>query len=216
MMTLAPEFSGSNVIINELRKNGIIASIGHSEATYDEALHAIEQGATHITHLFNAMNPLTSREPGIIGAGLFIDECYVELIADGHHVHKKNISALMKLHPHNRICLVTDAIKAMNTDMTSFETSSGKTIRIHDGRTWGSNDSLVGSVLSLNEAVKNVFEWTNISLNAAIAMATQNPAEHLGIFPNKGIIQEGSDADMAILNKDFSIIHTIVAGEMVN
>lgn len=214
-MTLAPELDGSDEVVSLLRERGVLVSIGHSGATYDEALRAIRTGCNYATHVFNGMPPITGRDPGIAGAVLYEDECYVEIIADGHHVAVANVLAVLKLKPHSRICLVTDACKAAGTAMTGFDNPSGFYVEIRDGRTWGPEGKLVGSVLTLDMALRNIAVWTNLALQDILPFVTENPARLLGLYPRKGLIAIGSDADFAILDDQGEVVYTVGGGEII-
>jgi N-acetylglucosamine-6-phosphate deacetylase len=215
IMTLASELPESDVLIKFLKENSIIVGLGHSDASFDNTTEAVKNGATHFTHTFNAMSLLTSRDPGMLGVALFNDKCYTEIIADGYHVHPENIKILFKIKQHDKICLVTDAISVVGTNATSFSLPGLENIQVHDGRTWGPNGAIIGSILTQNTAVKNIYNWLEIPLHEIVAMASKNPAVELGIYPKKGTILQGSDADITILNKDFEVEATIVNGRIL-
>ena len=214
-MTLAPELDGSEAVIDELLRKGIIPSMGHSGATYEEARRAISQGCKYAVHLFNGMPPIAGRDPGIAGAALYEHDCCVELIADGHHVSIANVLAALKLKPSSKICLVTDSCRASGTDLSGFDNPSGFHVEIRDGRTWGPEGKLVGSVLTLDAAVRNLLAWSPLTLNEVLSFVTENPAIQLGLYPKKGDIRPGSDADITILDRTNSVVHTIVGGRLV-
>jgi N-acetylglucosamine-6-phosphate deacetylase len=215
IMTLAPELDGGDKIIERLLAKGIVVSIGHSGASYEQAVHAIRNGCRYVAHLFNGMTSITARDPGLVGAALYNDECCVEIIADGHHVAVANVLATLKMKPSSMVCLVTDACKAAGTNMDGFDNPSGFRVEIRDGRTWGPEGKLVGSVLTLDAAIRNVLSWTKLTLNEVIAFVTENPAKQLGLYPRKGDVSPGSDADLTVLDSNHQVAHTIVGGRVV-
>lgn len=215
IMTLAPELEGATAVIEQLLEHGVVVSVGHSGASYDHAAAAFRLGCRHVTHLFNGMPGVAARDPGVVAAALLDDTVYVEVIADGHHVAVPNIQAVLRVKPRDKVCLVTDACKACGTNLTGFDNPSGFHVEIRDGRTWGPDDKLVGSVLTLDQALRNVLSWTSLSLNDALGLLTENPARQLGIYPKKGEIAVGSDADFALLDHNTQVAMTIVGGEVL-
>jgi len=215
IVTLAPELLNIEEVITELKRKNIIAAMGHSEASYTDTIKAISYGANHFTHAFNAMTLMSSREPGMIVPALVDDNCYVELIADGYHVDKENIKLALRIKNLDKVCLITDAIEVVGTDATSFSLPGLDNIQIRDGRTWGPNGAIIGSILTQNVAVKNISQWTDLPIHSVVKMATGNPAKELGIYPQKGIIKAGSDADIIVADKELNVLNTIVNGEVL-
>lgn len=214
IITLSPELDGIESIIEYLCKKNIIVALGHSDATFSQAEKAISLGASHFTHTYNAMSTPTGREPALVGAASYFDNSYTEIIADGFHVHYANIVNLIKTKPLDKIILVTDGIEAAGSNITSFDFPEIGTIKIHDGRTWGPNDILVGSVLTLDKAIKNILDWTSLDIPDVINMVTCNPAKELRLYPDKGTLNVGADADIVVMNKDFTVIQTYIDGEL--
>lgn len=214
IVTLAPELEGIHEIIKYLKNNKIVASCGHTEANYTSTTAAIDAGVMSFTHLWNMSGPVQSREPGVVGCAMQHDECYIELVADGFHVHPANIKNTIRCKPNDKVCLVTDAMVATSTDMKSFSFMGVDGIEVRNGRTYGPNGAIIGSVLTLNKAVKNVVEWTGLPLPIVINMASANPAKLLGMYPQKGLISTGADADIAIYNKNMECTMAIVSGEV--
>lgn len=214
IMTLAPELEGAAAVIERLLENGVVVSVGHSGASYDQAAAAFRRGCRHVAHLYNGMPGIAARDPGVVAAALLDDSVYVEVIADGHHVAVPNIQAVLRVKPREKVCLVTDACKACGTNLTGFDNPSGFHVEIRDGRTWGPDDKLVGSILTLDQALRNVLSWTSLSLNEVLGFMTENPARQLGIYPQKGDIAVGSDADFVLLDHNMQVAMTIVRGEV--
>jgi N-acetylglucosamine-6-phosphate deacetylase len=213
IVTLAPELPGSGPLISYLAELGVKISLGHTDASFADAIEARKLGADRVTHVFNAMKGLHHRDPGVPGAAM-LGDFYVELIADGYHVDPAIAELIWKTAGSNRTLLMTDATPPVGTTQTSFELREGVVVKIHDGRTWGPGDSLVGSVLSLNAAVRNMCKWTGEPLERIIPLATSNPARSLGIVAPS--LEEGSTADIAIMDSDFNARATIVEGRIVH
>lgn len=214
IITLAPELFNSMEIIDYLKSLGIIVALGHSEANYQTTIQAIEHGASHFTHVWNAMTPPAPRDPGMLIPALAYDNCYLEIIADGYHVHKDNVIFTLRTKPLSKICLMTDGIEVTGTDVTEFFYEGVGKIEVHDGRTWGPGGAIMGSILTQDKAVRNVVSWTGLELPKVIDMVTKNPAQELNLYPQKGCIRKGSDADITILDNDLNICYTIVDGEI--
>lgn len=214
MMTVAPELKGAPAIIKKLRRNGIIASFGHSDAGYEEARKGIDAGITHATHIFNAMRPIHHRDPGGLTAILMDEGVSAQLIADGVHIHPAVIKLIIKLKGIKNIILITDS-------MSSQGLPDGK--YVYDGWRYYSkagacrykDGTLIGTALSLNRIVKRMAQCGGVSLPEAIQMATINPARILGIDGKKGSIEQGKDADLVIMDEELSVFMTIAGGEVV-
>lgn len=214
IITLAPELPNSLEVIDYLISLGIIVALGHSEANYQTTTQAIEHGASHFTHMWNAMTPPAPRDPGMLIPALANDNCYIEIIADGYHVHKDNVIFTLRTKPLSRICLMTDGIEVTGTDVNEFFYEGVGKIEVHDGRTWGPGGAIMGSILTQDNAVRNVVNWTGLELSKVIDMVTKNPAQELNLYPQKGCIRKGSDADITILDSDLSVLYTIVDGKV--
>ncbi len=225
MMTIAQELSaagdrmqdgqgGAIGIIKELRKRNIIASIGHTNATYEETKRGIEAGARHATHLFNAMSPIHQRAPGALGAVLMDDRVSVQLIADGVHIHPALIRLTVRLKGIKNIVLITDSMSSQGLPDGKYVYDGWKYIskagacRYKDG-------TLIGTALPLNKMIQRFIKFGNVTLCDAIQTATINPARVLGIDGRKGSIEEGKDADLVIMDKNFNAVMTIIGGEIV-
>jgi N-acetylglucosamine-6-phosphate deacetylase len=211
MVTLAPEISGSSEFIAACRQHRILVSLGHSQASYEQAIAAFAAGATHITHTFNAMPSLHHRTPGLIAAAL-LNDVTCELITDNVHVHPAIQRLLVKLKGTAQIVLVTDSIRACLLQDGDYDLG-GQSVRVCGNEARLSDGHLAGSVLTMNRALKNIIANTGIPLWEAIAMASLNPAKELGL-DRKGRIEPGADADLVLFDPDFNIRTTIVAGQL--
>jgi len=200
------------VLVIETEK-GIVVSLGHSEASYENVIESIDNGIAQVTHIYNAM-PLTHhRNPGILGAAYLFDELKVQLIADNIHVHPVTIKFLMKLKGANGIILISDAIHA--TGQPDGEYSfSGKKIYVRNWIAYTENNDLAGSILTLDKAVKNLVELCDVPLTQAARMASLNAAKVLRLDHKKGILAVGKDADIAVVNADFEVEMTVINGEI--
>ncbi len=213
VMTVAPELDGAFAAFARLRRARIVPAIGHSNSSYDIAAQAVAAGARHATHLFNAMRMFISREPGVAGAVMADDRVSVEVIADGAHIHPTTVALVVKTKPPDKIVLITDslALAGMPHGSGPFE-MEGKMVELRDGALRFRNGTIAGSVLTMDQAVRNVMEFAGAGLREAIMMASYNPAQTLGIVRRKGHIAPGADADLVILDKDLKVETTIVRG----
>jgi N-acetylglucosamine-6-phosphate deacetylase len=214
ILTLAPEIDGSLSLIKHVRDLGVNVSVGHSMATYANMCAAVEAGLTLGTHIFNAMDGLGSREPGTTGAILSDDRIRTGLIADGISVHPTSMRIVIKTKGFERVFLVTDAMPPVGTVLTSFRLND-KTIRVKGGGCYAEDETITGSILSMNVAVRTIHERVGIPLNQAIAMATLIPAVAIGVTGKKGALIKGNDADIVVCNSKMQVMKTIVKGENV-
>ena len=213
VVTLAPELPGAEELLEGILSIGAVPSLGHSDATYEQALSAIERGIGLFTHTFNAMREFHHRAPGAVGAALDSD-VYVELICDGIHVHPAAVRLVARAKGYNRICLVTDAISAAGLSDGAY-TLGGLPVSVRDGVARLPDGTLAGSTLTMDRAVKNFMEFTGCSLLEAVRCATLNPARLLGIDDRKGSLEVGKDADLVIFDEDLTVHYTILGGEVV-
>ncbi|MBD5638427.1 N-acetylglucosamine-6-phosphate deacetylase [Clostridium botulinum] len=214
IITLASEKDENFKFLKYIKENtDIVLSIGHSDATYEQAMAAIDNGISRATHTFNAMTPLNHRKPGIIGAIMNTDiSC--ELIADNIHVHKGAINVLTKIKGKDKIILITDSMRAgcMNNGIWEL---GGQKVIVKNGSARLEDNTLAGSILTLDNAIKNMKNNIDASLCEIISMVTINPAKDINIYDKKGSIKKGKDADIAIFDKDINISMTIVEGNIV-
>ncbi len=213
LVTLAPEVPGSLEAIAWLKERGVTVSIGHSDATYDQALEGFKAGITHATHTYNGMRGLHHREPGVLGAILATPNIYAELIADLIHVHPGAIRVMLRSVGADRIVLVTDAVQA--TGLPDGEYMLGDhQIFVQDGAARLKAGNLAGSTLTMLRAVRNMIEEVGVPIPEAFRMASLNPAQSIGL-QDRGWIREGNRADFVILTKDMQVQKTIIAGKVV-
>jgi len=216
LMTIAPELPGALPVMREAAKNGVVLSIGHSTANYRQIEIAIDNGAAHVTHMFNAMRPLHHREPGVALASMLRDELKIELIADTHHVHPAVMEFLLKVKKPNGIVLITDSIKPGGmAEGEEFEFADQK-VRIKGGKAMLDNGTIAGSSLTLNKAVKNMVETAGARITEAVRMASLNGAKVINMEHKKGILAVGKDADFVVLGNDYSVEMTVMKGEIVH
>lgn len=214
IVTLAPEVEGSTELIKYLVSQNIVASIGHTNATYADVKKAVEAGATNLTHTYNAMKPLHHREVGTVGSGFLFDELNCECICDGIHVSGPAIQLLHKNKPADKMTLITDAMRAKHMPDGVSELG-GQVVIVKNGEARLENGTLAGSVLKMNNAVKNVMKFLNLPLEEVVKLASQNPAKSLGVFDQMGSIKEGKRADFVILDKDLNVVQTVRNGKVI-
>lgn len=214
VITLAPEINSGINLIKFLHVNGIIAAIGHSNATYEQTAQAIQAGCNHATHLFNAMRPIHHRDPGCIAALLLDPKTTIELIADNNHLHPKIIELAYKLKGKDKVILVTDAMRAKNMPDGTYNLG-GQVVLVANQVARLKNNKLAGSVLTMDQALRNIMRITKCSLNDAIQMTTINPAKKIGVDARKGSIAINKDADLVVLNSAYQVMLTICRGKIV-
>jgi N-acetylglucosamine-6-phosphate deacetylase len=214
LVTLAPEQKGSLAFIHFLKKNNIIASLGHTDATYAESQAAIAAGCSHATHLFNAMRGLHHREPGAVTAALLADDVMAELILDGFHLHPAIVELALRVKGKERIILVTDAMRAKCLQAGSYDLG-GQTVNVKDGQARLANGTLAGSVLQMSAAIKNMLAFTACELSDVLPMVSVNPAKALGIFDKKGSIALHKEADLVVLSDKLEVVLTLSGGHKV-
>jgi len=213
LITLAPELDAENHIIRTAKQWGITVSAGHSCCSYEAAINAIDAGVTHGAHLFNAMNALHHREPGLVGALLTDSRVTTEVIADGIHVHPSIIRLVLAAKGMDKTVLVTDCIRAGNLPDGNYN-SGGLAIEVSKGIARTKDGNLAGSTLSMIRAVENVVKLCDIPLEQAVHLASRNPANVIGLGSRKGTIEVGMDADITVISEDFDVLLTVVEGKV--
>ncbi|MFL6518034.1 MAG: N-acetylglucosamine-6-phosphate deacetylase, partial [Bacillus sp. (in: firmicutes)] len=211
LVTLAPERPHGLEMIRYLKEKGIIASIGHSDATYEEVNEAIDAGANHVTHLYNQMRGLHHREPGVVGAAFLREELKAEIIVDGVHSRPEMVNLAFKQKRSDGLILITDSMRAKCLKNGMYELG-GQEVIVQDGKAVLEDGTLAGSILRLGQAVKNIISYTGCSLEDAIEMASANPAKQLNIYDRKGSIALGKDADIVILDEAMEVYMTLCRG----
>lgn len=211
LMTFAPELPGADDLITAMNKAGIVPSIGHTNATYDEACRAIKDGCLHATHLYNAMSGLHHREPGTVGAILLGEHVSAELIVDGLHIAPAIIELTYRIKGKDKLVLVTDAMCAKLIGDGEFKLGEVKVI-VKEGKATLPDGTLAGSTLTMLQAIKNMMHFSGCSLEEAIFMATYNPARTIGMLQNKGTIEVGKDADLVVLDPTLEVSMTMREG----
>jgi N-acetylglucosamine-6-phosphate deacetylase len=211
MMTIAPEIEGGVETIVEASTLGIHISLGHSNATFFEANAGIEAGARHATHTFNAMRPLDHREPGILGAVLSDDRVTADIIADGLHVDPAVIKVFLRAKGIDRTILITDAISATGMPDGIYKLG-GFEVKVRGNRC-DLDGKLAGSVLTLDQAVRNVMKFVPLPLEDAVRLVTLNPARLLGLSDPHGTLAAGQMADIVVLTPSSEVVTTMAAGQ---
>ncbi|WP_337239109.1 N-acetylglucosamine-6-phosphate deacetylase [Vibrio cholerae] len=212
-VALAPEKFGALEAIRYLDAHGIKVMLGHTDASYEQVQLALDAGAKGIVHCYNGMRGMHHRDPGVVGAGLLHPECYVEMIADGHHVHPAAIEVAHRCCG-SRMTLITDAMCA--TGMPDGQYTLGEyQVEMKQGVVTTQSGGLAGSTLTLLDGVKNIQRWLNLPVEQAWLMASLTPAKSLGIQHQLGTLEVGKYASMVAISSDFSIDKTWVKGRLV-
>jgi len=211
LITLAPELPGAADMIRRLLDAGVTVSMGHTDVTYEQAQQAIQLGITHATHCFNAMRPLLHRAPGPLAAIAEAEQVRGELIADGVHVHPAAMNTLIKLLGPERTIVITDALAGAGVSDAHFD-FAGQSAQVIRGAARLADGTITGSILTMDQALRNVLSMTDVSLSQAVRMLTLNPARAAQVSHRKGCLQVGYDADLAILDSSLVLQATICRG----
>jgi N-acetylglucosamine-6-phosphate deacetylase len=210
MMTIAPEIPGAIEVIAEAARRKVCVSIGHSDAELPVAREAVRAGARHATHTFNAMRPLDHRSPGIIGEVLSDDTMTADIIVDGIHVSPEVVKLFLQAKGPERAVLITDAISATGMPEGRYQLGPIQ-VEVRDGKATA-GDSLAGSVLTMDRAVRNVTKFSNWTLREAVRAATLNPAQAVGLAAKYGRLAAGAEATFVVLSSAGDVLKTIVGG----
>jgi N-acetylglucosamine-6-phosphate deacetylase len=213
LITVAPELPGASAMIRRLVDAGVTVSMGHTDATYEQAKEAIELGVTHVTHCFNAMRPLLHRAPGPLAALAEADWVRGELIADGVHVHPAAMHALVRMLGPERTVVITDALAGAGLAGATFD-FAGQPARVIHGAAHLDDGTITGSVLTMDQALRNILLMTGVSLQQAAGMLTFNPARAARISQRKGRLQADYDADLTIFDQSMTLQATLCRGEV--
>lgn len=212
-ITIAPEEPGGMEAVKALHADSVVVSIGHSDATFDEVVEAVELGVSQGTHLYNQMRPFHHREPGVIGATWLLPEIKAELIADFIHSHPKAVLMAYKMKTAAGIILITDAMRAKGMPYGDYDLG-GQLVHVTETGAHLPNGSLAGSVLTMDQAVRNMHQATNCSLEELVQMSSFNAAQQLQMT-NKGRLVEQADADAVLLDERLMLVQTVKAGNIV-
>jgi len=210
LVTLAPEVTTPQ-IIEKLVAAGVVVSAGHTNATYAEISIALRHGLTGFTHLFNAMSQLTGREPGAVGAALEDPTSWCGIIVDGAHTDPVVLRIALRCKPHDRFMLVTDAMPSVGTHNDSFELQ-GRRITVSGTTCLDEHGRLAGSNIDMATCVRNAISMLGLSLPEAVRMASQGPAEFLGLAHDTGRIAPGLRADLVLADEGLNVLETWIAG----
>lgn len=210
ILTLAPEMPGALDLISAARKAGLVVSLGHTDATYEQAQAAIEAGASHAAHVFNAMRPFSHRGTGVIGAVLTSPKVSAELIADGVHVDEAAMRMLVELKTPERVILVSDGISATGMPDGKYQLGMFE-VQVSEGVARNAEGKLAGSTLTLDRALRNMVAL-GVPLASALRMVTANPARQIGLGTRKGVLAPGADADLVFLDDKLEISGVMTRG----
>lgn len=214
MMTIAPELDGVIPLLRDLASQGVIAALGHTDATYAEVRTGVENGITHVTHVANAMRGLHHREPGALGAAIMDERLSVQIIGDCVHIHPQIFEFIVRSKAPGMYALITDGIRATGLAPGDYEHGVISFV-VEDGVARAKDGTLVGTALTQLQMIQRLREQTQIPFAELVRMATIYPAQILNIADQKGSIGEGKDADIVICNQDLEPVRVFVEGQSV-
>lgn len=210
LVDIAPENEGAMEFI-EAVKDEVVISIAHTTADYDTASEALEKGASHVTHLYNAMPPLNHRDPGVIGAARDAGHCHVELICDGVHIHPSVVRATFEMFGADRVILISDSMRATGLSDGQY-TLGGQDVFVKGAKATLADGTIAGSATDLMGCLQMAVRKMGIPLEDAVACATMNPAKEIGIYDRCGSITEGKAADLVLLDQDLQVKAVFING----
>jgi len=210
LVTLAPEVTEPGTI-QRLARSGVVVSAGHTNATFDEMQVAFRHGVTGLTHLFNAMSPLTSREPGAVGAALHHSDCWCGLIVDGKHVHPAALQIALACKRPDRFMLVTDAMPIVGSDKDFFMLQ-GRRVTVRDGVCVDESGTIAGSAIDMASTVRNTVRMLGVPIQQAARMASTYPAQFLGLDRELGHIAPGFRANLTAVDDGIEVVATWIEG----
>jgi N-acetylglucosamine-6-phosphate deacetylase len=212
LITLAPEMGEANLKLIEyaLTQNCAVA-VGHTDATYDQTQRAFALGANQATHTFNAMRPLRQREPGVVGAVLNNSAAFAQLIADNWHVHPATMNVLYQCKGADKIAVITDAMEATGLGDGEFKLGAHRVL-VRNGKARLKDGTLAGSLTTMDVCLRNIMAATGCSLIEASRMCSHTPAQSIGMGQRKGLVAQGYDADLVIVDAQLNVTRTIVQG----
>ena len=212
-ITLAPEKEGALEFIKHVTSNGVTASVGHSDASFEDVKNAIKEGLTNVTHTHNAMSGHHHRKPGVVTAAFYFDELNTEFICDKIHVCPDSLLASYKIIGPERFVIITDALKIKHSDIEEFQLFGLDCIR-RDGAAYLTSGPLAGSLLTMDQGVRNMRDITGANLCDLAKISSRNAAKSLH-FDDRGVIKEGNLADLVLLDKDLNVKATYKLGKKV-
>lgn len=213
-ITISPELEGACEMIPALRQLGIVVGIGHSSATYDQAMSAISMGATVGTHVGNAMRLFHQHEPAIFGAVMESD-VYCEAICDGRHLAPGSVRMYARCKGLDRIVAITDSIMATGLPDGNYHLGVNEVVVVNGDAKLASDGTRAGSTLTQDVALKNMLMWLPNTLEEILPTLTENPAKEMGLWERKGSIEDGKDADLVLLNENADVVHVFARGNQV-
>jgi len=222
IITMAPEIPAVLELATQLRNAGVLISIGHSDATFEDVLVALEHGFSHVTHIYSAMSTVRRinllRVPGVIEAAYLFDDLTVEMIADGKHLPPSLMKLIIEKKPLDKIIAITDSMRAAGMQEGKYKIGGEKDgfdVIVEDGvAKLIDRTAFAGSVARVDDLLRNLVNLVKIDIPTATRLLTVNPAKELGIFPRKGIINIGSDADLVVLDAKLNVVMTLVEGNI--
>jgi len=216
LMTIAPEMPGHLALIPHLVRSGVVASLGHCGADYEQAIAGIDAGIRHATHLFNAMPPLHHRRPGAIGAALERPEVQAEIICDTIHIHPAMVRLAYRLKGASGLMLITDAVRVAGLPDGVYRTlGHGQILRKQDGAVRLEDGTLAGSCLTTSQALQNAVQQCGVPVGDALVMLTRTPAEVLGLTGERGVLEAGRLADLVLLDEGLEPARVWIEGRLV-
>lgn len=213
LVDIAPEEPGAMEFIDKVKDN-VVVSLAHTASDYDTAKEAIERGASHATHLYNAMPPLNHRNPGVIGAVRDSGKCHAELICDGVHIHPSVIRATFAMFGAERMILISDSMRATGLDDGEY-TLGGQPVSVKGNLATLHDGTIAGSATNLMDCMRYVVKEAGLSLETAVMCAASNPAKEIGIFDEVGSIAVGKRADFVLLDKELNIVGVYIDGKEI-
>ena len=214
IVSLSPETEGAELLIKHLAANGVVASAGHTDAGVNDIEKAMAWGLSNITHTYNAQKGLHHREIGTVGSAMLFDELNCEAICDLIHLSVPAIKLLIKNKPHDKFTLITDSMRAKHLS-DGISELGGQEVIVKNGEARLKNGALAGSILKMNDAIKNLVLSCNVLFTDAVDFATVNPAKNLGIFDSVGSIEVGKKANLTVLDGEFNVKTTIRNGNVI-
>ncbi len=212
LVSIAPEEDGAIEFIDAVKEE-VVISLAHTTADYATATKALEHGASHVTHLYNAMPPFNHREPSVVGAAFDKKNCYVELICDGVHIHPSVIRASFQLFGEDRVLLVSDSMMATGLEDGDYSLG-GQAVHVVGNRATLKDGTIAGSATNLMKCMQLAISF-GIPFEAAVKAASVNPAKQLGIYKNYGSITPEKYANIVLLDKDYNLKHVILKGKLL-